>query len=114
MESSKDGRMRGPFGYRGAKIEGVKVSRVLKNVFNTLLIRATEGPAKIMHSLMFLISGAQRKSHFSQATLEKSMEGLFQQPVGDVGVQPQCRRIGESPCSPVVCRRPIQPGAGII
>jgi hypothetical protein len=27
-----------------------------------------------------LISGAQRKPRFSQATLKKSMEGLFQQP----------------------------------
>jgi hypothetical protein len=35
---------------------------------------------EIMHSLMCLISGAKRKPRFSQATLKKSMEGLFQQP----------------------------------
>ena len=57
----------------------LSVSRALKNCFNSLLMPGHGWPGEIMHSLMYLISGAQRKSHFSQATLEKATDGLFQQ-----------------------------------
>jgi len=59
---------------------GATASRALKNSFNPLLVPGHGRPGEIMHSLVCLISGAQRKPRFSQATLEKSKEGFFQQP----------------------------------
>jgi hypothetical protein len=58
------------------------VNRLLKNSFNRLLDRAMDGPAPCliesgMHILMCLISGAQRKPRFSQATLKNGMDAFF-------------------------------------
>jgi hypothetical protein len=59
-------------------------SRVLKNYFSPLLVPDHGRSGEIMHSLMCLISGAQRKPRpvsfvrLGQATLKKSMDELFQ------------------------------------